>query len=262
MKFGCCISLEQAYIAETIGFDYLELPVRNLMPEAKERNFNPVLLKISSLKIVPEVFNLFIPPDLKIVGDTVDEIRLDYYIKNALRRASVIGGKIIVFGSGGARQVPENFSREIAWDQLKLFLKKVRQIARHYGIIIAVEPLNSQECNILNSVEEAWKLVKEVGEPEIKLMIDLYHLQQGGETFSRTEYLKSDLVHVHVADSDRRYPGSGSYDYNSFFRDLKTLSYEQRISVECHWDNLEQEAPRALTFLKKKWYGVEQAGEK
>jgi len=255
MKFGCSISLEQAFIAETTGFDYLELPVRNLMPESKEKDFNSVFQKISSLKITPEVLNLFIPSDLKIVGNDVDEIRLAHYIENTMCRASAVGGKIIVFGSGGARRVPENFSRQVAWNQLKLFLNKVGQIACHYGIIIAVEPLNSHECNILNSVKEVLELIEEVGRPEIKLMIDLYHLQQEGENLSPTPYLKDNLVHVHVADSGRSYPGSGSYDYDSFFQFLKTLPYEQRISVECHWNNLEQEASRTLIFLKKKWYG-------
>ncbi len=51
-----------------------------------------------------------------------------------------MGIGIIVFGSGGARRIPEGFDRQRAHGQLVAFCRMVGPIAREHGVIIAVEP--------------------------------------------------------------------------------------------------------------------------
>ncbi len=61
------------------------------------------------------------------------------------------------------------------------------------------------------------------------------------------------LRHVHVADGGRRAPGGGGYDYAGFMAVLHEIGYDQRISAECGWDNLAEQTPAALDFMRRSW---------
>ena len=61
------------------------------------------------------------------------------------------------------------------------------------------------------------------------------------------------IHHVHVADTERKAPGTGEFDFDGFFGALKEAGYDGRISIECRWDDFDTEAPKALEFLKAKW---------
>lgn len=43
------------------------------------------------------------------------------------------------------------------------------------GIHIAIEPLNRQESNMIQNLEEGKKLMTEAGGPSIRLLADYYH---------------------------------------------------------------------------------------
>lgn len=109
MKFGCCTGVENISILEEAGYDYVELPVVSLNPEGSEREFQKLKEKILSHEIKPEVFNRFLPLDLKIVGQDANPSRIAHYVDIALRRTKELGGKIVVFGSGDSRKIPDDF---------------------------------------------------------------------------------------------------------------------------------------------------------
>ena len=44
---------------------------------------------------------------------------------------------------------------------------------------------------------------------------------------------KDKIVHVHVADNDRWYPGHGHIDFESFGKTLKEIAYPWAVAVEC-----------------------------
>ncbi|MDR5882809.1 TIM barrel protein [Caballeronia sp. LZ032] len=41
------------------------------------------------------------------------------------------------------------------------------------------------------------------------------------------------LAHIHLADTGRLNPGTGSYDYPTFFGHLKAAGYDGLLSSEC-----------------------------
>ena len=60
------------------------------------------------------------------------------------------------------------------------------------------------------------------------------------------------LAHVHLADTGRYYPGSGSYPLQRLFAILKDIGYHGMASVECRWgDDFTGESAKALEFLRK-----------
>jgi len=54
-----------------------------------------------------------------------------------------------------------------------------------------------------------------------------------------------------LADSERLYPGSGSYPIKELIALLKATGYDDRLSIECSWREFEPECRKALEFLRR-----------
>ncbi|HXF64679.1 MAG TPA: sugar phosphate isomerase/epimerase family protein [Caldilineaceae bacterium] len=257
IRLGCCCPVDQAEIARSAGFDYLECTVVSLLPEEGESAFAPVRARYREAPLPVEAFNVFLPRDLKVVGPAVDWLRVERYVAVALARVAEIGARVVVFGSGGARQTPDGFGREAAEEQLIRFLSLVADHAEAHEITIAIEPLNRQESNMLNSVPEAAALAERVDRPSVRVLADFYHMQVEGEPLDHIRAHGDRLAHIHVADSGRLAPGRGDYPYAAFAAELAAIGYGARgwsgVSVECRWQDFEREAPEAVAFLRGIW---------
>ena len=75
-------------------------------------------------------------------------------------------------------------------------------MAGRYGIIIAVEPLNRAETNIINSVEEGLKFVRDVDHANIKITADFYHMRRENEPMDVLIQAGKDIAHLHIANSN------------------------------------------------------------
>jgi len=250
MRFGCCVGLDKAEIIQEAGYDYVELPVSTVKAELPDSEFEPILEQVRGLSIVPEAWNCLLPGDMKVTGPEVDKYRVERYLRTAFERIEELGGQIVVFGSGGARNVPEDFPRDEAWNQLVEFVSLAGQIAGTHGITIAIEPLNTKESNIINSVAEALELARAADHPFVRVLADLYHMQEENEPLEHIVDAGAYLVHTHTADTGRFYPGSGSYPNREFLERLYAVDYNGRMSVECRWNDFEAECKKALEFLR------------
>ena len=233
------------------GCDFFEFGVGMLCPESPKSLFEGFKEMLSNYSLRAECFNSFIPADLKVTGPDVDKARLDNYLANTTERAAELSGEIIVFGSGGARGVPEGFSRKRAHDQILEFLEAAANYAREHRLVIAIEPLNRSETNMINSIAEAVQFADELMQPEVQVLVDFYHQMLEGEAFDEIVRAGERIVHVHVADTDRLYPGSGKYDYQRFAKSLADAGYNKRVSVECNFRDFDKEAPPSIQFLRE-----------
>ena len=121
MQFGCCASIDKAAAVHAAGFDYIEAAVKALLPDENDDAFAPILAQHQASPVPVQAFNLFLPGDLKIVGDSIDETRLKQYVKRAAARVRQIGATTAVVGSGGSRRIPDDFPREKAIEQIVHF---------------------------------------------------------------------------------------------------------------------------------------------
>jgi len=61
--------------------------------------------------------------------------------------------------------------------RLRPFLNAPARSRLAKDIVIGIEPLRKQESNIINSGAEALRLVHEVAHPNVKMIIDYYHMR-------------------------------------------------------------------------------------
>ncbi|WHY71865.1 sugar phosphate isomerase/epimerase family protein [Fictibacillus enclensis] len=253
MKLGCCTTIENAAIAKEAGFDFLECTVVSLVPE-NDDDFPAILERYQDSGLRVEACNIFLPGSLKITGEHVNISAVERYVEKALLRVKQIGADTVVFGSGGARSLPDGFSREKGEEQIVQFLERVANYSDALGITIVIEPLNQKESNIINSVPEAVRIAKKVNRPSIQVLADFYHMDEENEPLEHLASEKDYIRHIHVADTGRRAPGTGTYPYGRFVSCLSEAGYNGRISIECQWQDFEAEAGAARQFLSSVLY--------
>lgn len=262
MRIGCCTNMiaEDAagigtnafdLLAQS-GYDYLELPLAQIMA-LSEAEFDELLQKIKSSGLPCETCNNFFPAHIRITGPSVKPEAIRTYVKSALIRAKKLGAKRIVFGSSGAKNVPEGFSMEEAWQQIVQCLQIVDEELAGSDILIVIEPLNKLESNIVCLAKEGLTLAKEVACPHIRLLIDYYHLQMEQEPLSIVGKTGQFLQHIHIANpTGRVYPATNDgVDYIPFFKALKNNGYNQRVSVEAYSQDIARDIPLALAAMRQ-----------
>jgi len=236
------------------GCDYVEENVTGFLQGTAEQWETP------ATGVLPvEAGNAMVPPQLKIVGDAVDWAGLKTYMKRVMERAQAVGMKTVVFGSGGARRVPEGFSREKAKQQILDFSRMIAELAEPHGVTIALEHLQQTECNIITSVAESTQYVQEVGHGHFRMLVDSYHLWQEKESLDSVKAALPWICHVHLADvGSRCAPGQGPVQstamYRDLFRVLKDGGYDGRVSVEGNWKpGLEVDAEKVARWIREVW---------
>jgi sugar phosphate isomerase/epimerase len=253
MIIGVCGSPDVAAPAAAAGFDYFEWSVQAfLQPRAEAARFEAALAAVKAAPLSCPVCNGFLPGDLKVTGPAVDVAALDDYTATACARAAAAGVDTIVFGSGGARQVPDGFDRVEAERQILAFLKRLGPVARRHGVVIVIEPLRTAECNILNTVAECARLTRLVDDANIRLLVDGYHWACNGEAESDIVAAAPLFRHMHIATkANRRTPGAEPCEaLPRFLQTVRQIGYTGRLSFEGRIDDPATELPVTAARLR------------
>jgi D-psicose/D-tagatose/L-ribulose 3-epimerase len=252
VKVGYCTGLRNLEAAKAAGFDYVELSATEIAT-LSDADFDAAAAKIKQLGIATPAANLFLPATLKVTGPQTDPEAQMAHVRKAFTRLSKLGTEIVVFGSGGARRVPDGFSKEDAFKQLVDFGRRAAKEARANGITITIEPLRKQETNIINSAGEGLELVNAIADPNFQLMIDFYHLASEQEDPAIVLRAKDHIRHLHMANpTGRVFPQKWEeFDYAPFFANLRAIGYDKRISVEGSTTDLAAQGPAAVALLRR-----------
>jgi D-psicose/D-tagatose/L-ribulose 3-epimerase len=250
---GYCVGLKGLETAKAAGFDYVELGVTEIAA-LSDADFDAALEQVKKVGIPTPNANLFLPGTFRLTGpDAASPDEQMAYVRKAFPRLNRLGVRILCFGSGGARRVPEGFPKEEALAQLVAFGKRIAPEARANGITIVIEPLRRQETNIINTTAEGLALVKAVNDPNFELLIDFFHLASEKEDPAIILEARDHIRHLHVANPQGRvFPQQWEeYDYAPFFANLRRIGYAGRISVEASSKDVPTEAPRAIEMLRR-----------
>src|SRR5665811_1519221 len=251
-RIGISTSITNSAILAAAGFSFVEENVRGfLVPAEPDPVFESKLVLLKESKLPVETCNSFLPGNLKCVGPAPSHEEILIFGETTFRRAQIAGVKTIVFGSGGARAIPEGFSRDEAKKQFISLCSKLAPIAKKYDVVISLEPLNTKECNFVNSVAEGGEIVEAVNHENFRLLADIYHMLMENESPSNITKYGHLLYHTHIAEkTGRTAPGVNNEDFKPYFKALKEAKYEGRMSIECTWKNLEEQAANALSVMR------------
>ncbi len=251
MKLGICCNPEMLP-DDVVGLDYVEGTVRDVLcPEKTERAFRERRERWETLPVPIAAVNCLFPKDIPTAGPEIDVAQIDAWFRLVCARAAEAGIGIIVYGSGGSRGVPEGFDPVEASEQVLGSLRRFGPLCAEHGVTLALEPLNSGECNTVTSVDEGARLVRAAGHPNIRLLADTYHMTTDGEGPGSIERAGELIVHAHAAEKDGRGPiGNKGEDHRPYFAALKKVGYDGGVSIEAKWRDLGEQLAPALDALR------------
>lgn len=238
-----------------LGFDYVE-PALSKLAALPDAEIDAVRARVAASGLTAEAMNWFLPPDLPVTGPAVDDARIEAYLERALPLAASFGTRVIVFGSPKSRTIPDGFARDRAWQQLVAFLRRCAGVIdrHHFDLAICIEALRRPETNVVNSVREAMQLARDVDRPQVRLVVDFYHLAFENEDPAVVREAAPWIAHLQIADPrERGYPRSedGEPRYAQFFEALRDVGYRGRISIEAIASDFDGDAAAGRSFLRR-----------
>ncbi|MDR3193997.1 MAG: sugar phosphate isomerase/epimerase [Tannerella sp.] len=252
-RIGICTSIAHDAILKSAGCSYLEIGIREFfVPEQPDSAFVSNRKEALACVLPLSTGNLFFPGDMRLTGPEVDLEATLRYVEAAMRRAQQTGTEIFVLGSGGSRRVPDGFDRAEAVAQFTELCRRIALLGGKYGVVVVIEPLRMEETNFIHTVREALEIVRAVHHPNLQALADFYHMACMGEDAQALVEAGAALHHCHIAEKDgRAAPGVHGDDFTPYFRALKQINYPGRLSIECSWTDMDEQAATAVAEVKR-----------
>lgn len=137
---------------------------------------------------------------------------------------------------GLMRGIGTEAAREQNLIDLSEAMKPIISYADQKGVTLCLEAINRYETSLLNSAEAALDfIVNRLCNPEcVGILWDLFHANIEDVSFKQSlEMMGKKLQHVHIADSNRMFPGYGHTDFAAILKDVKDSGFEEYCSFEC-----------------------------
>ncbi|MEV4737391.1 MULTISPECIES: sugar phosphate isomerase/epimerase family protein [unclassified Microbacterium] len=112
-------------------------------------------------------------------------------------------------------------------------IARVAEHAADRGVEVALEVVNRYETNVLNTARQAIDYLAAVDRPNLGIHLDTYHMNiEESDMFAPVLDAAPSLRYVHIGESHRGYLGTGTVDFDTFFKALGRIGYEGPIVFE------------------------------
>ncbi|WP_256840552.1 sugar phosphate isomerase/epimerase family protein [Ornithinimicrobium faecis] len=190
-------------------------------------------------------------------------------LQDSLAVTDQLGAKILTGALYSALGKYSQRLTETGRDNVVKVLRSLAQEAAGRGISLGLEICNRYETNVVNTAREALRLADDIGEDNVFIHLDTYHMNIEESNFIQPVLDVGDrLGYVHIGENHRGYLGAGSIDFSSFFQALARVEYSGPITFESFssaivsetlsndlavwrnmWDDGHDLAKRARTFI-------------
>jgi D-psicose/D-tagatose/L-ribulose 3-epimerase len=171
----------------------------------------------------------FTTPDVQLRSKTVD------YLNELIDFCGDIEGEVMVFGSPPQRATTGGLSVAEATKYFAEGLAKVADHAKERGIKILIEPLPSNQTDVVNTLEEAVSVVNKINHPAISSMFDFHNtLDETMQMTGLVEKYYEHIEHAHVQNMDGTVIMHDDIpeEFIPVFEKLVELNYKKWVSVE------------------------------
>ncbi len=133
---------------------------------------------------------------------------------------------------GKARMVSPD-QRKKEWNLAVKNLRIVCEMAAAKGQLIALEPLNRFESDLVNTAEDVLRMVHDINHPAARVILDGFHMNIEERNVEEAIKIVGDkLIHVQVSENYRGTPGTGQTNWEAYRRGLEAIDYKGIVSIE------------------------------
>ena len=251
--------------AAGLGLDTLEIPLMELdavdPPAIRERADRAGIGLLTSV-VCPE------DADPSSEDDGVRERGLDF-LKRCIDATADMGADVftgVTYSALGRR-----LERRPAREDMSRAAEVMRAAARYAAgreVRLGIEPVNRYESFLVNTAAQALELMELIGEPNVGIHLDAYHMNIEENEFRAPVVLVAEhLLHFHLSESHRGIPGRGTVDWEAIMSALGEAGYAGHVGLEsfaevsdamrgatCIWRDLapssDELVSEGLAFLK------------
>lgn len=252
--------------AKKMGFDTLEMPPFDYdkFPAKRVRSMARDLgLDINIAYGMPPEYNI-ISSDKGIRRNGID------FTKKLVDLSNEAGAKLfagVIYCTWGYTTGKMRSEDEWKWG-----VESFREVADHArkssDLLLGIEALNRAESHFINTAADAVRFVKDIGVPNVKVLLDTYHMiREENNITDAVLQAGPHLGYVHTNENHRGIPGTGLVPWGEFFKALRQINYNGCLTIESFdptdeqlsrmgsiWrrlaDSPEQLATEGLAFLK------------
>lgn len=232
----------QCALAASLGYAGLEIAPFTLSDEphrlppatiaAARRAASDAGIAISGLHWL-----LLKPDGLSITSaDTMVREKTIDVMRRLVDLCAELGGTYVVHGSPGQRRVSDAADVGAARSRGVEAFALAGAHARQRNVTYCIEPLAPPAADFVTSVAEAADIVRAVGNPALRTMIDASAASNAEaealDALAATWLPTGMIAHIHVNDRNRRGPGQGDTQFAPLFRVLHAQRYAGWIGFE------------------------------
>jgi D-psicose/D-tagatose/L-ribulose 3-epimerase len=259
--------------AQQLGFDMIEIPLMEMElvdPDAIRRRLDEVGLGVCTSTACSEANDI-------TADSEVGRRQGVEYLKRCIKATAEMGATVFtgVTYSALGRKIARMPDKSY-WERAARGLKEATRYAQDLGVTVGIEPVNRYETFLINTCDQALKLRGMIGEPNVALHLDSYHMNiEENSFYEPTKKAAPYLCHYHLSESHRGTPGTGVVDWEGIYRALAEAGYAGSVGLEsfvevspamtgatCIWrrvaessDQLLRDGLAYLRGIEKKHYG-------
>lgn len=147
-----------------------------------------------------------------------------------------LGGRYLVHGSAQQRRLEAGESRADAMARAQACFAAVAERAEKAGVVYCIEPLALEQTPLINTLEEAARMVEAIGSRAVRSMLDCSaaaRMETAPLAALVDRWLPQGMIaHVQVNDRNRRGPGQGEQRFAPLFAALRRHGYAGDIAVQ------------------------------
>lgn len=218
-------------IAAELGYDAVEL----FPPEPNALNPEQVRAELATHRLAVSAVGSgagWVRHKLSLThSDPHHRARAKAFVREMIDFAGEFGAPLIIGSMQG--RWGEGVSREEALAHLAVALNELGEYARGRGTFVLYEPLNRYETNLLNTLADAAKFVRELTTTHVKILADLFHMNIEEVNLADAIRASGSLIgHIHFADSNRRPAGLGHMDFRPIVAAVRDIGYDGYFAAE------------------------------
>ena len=216
----------------TMGFDLIEVAIED--PELIDRESLKKALEGKGLGVV--TCGAFGPGrNISSLAAGERDAAKDY-LAWMIDAAQYLGSEVVtgpMYSAVGKDRLEDPGDREKEWQFAVDGLREMCGVAAEKGIKLAFEPLNRFETDLINVVDQGWKLIDEVGAPNLGFHLDTFHMHlEEKDSAAAIRKAGNRLFHFHACENDRGVPGTGQVDWKGVFQALDEIEYKGAVVIE------------------------------
>ncbi|MBN7794291.1 sugar phosphate isomerase/epimerase family protein [Microbacterium esteraromaticum] len=141
-------------------------------------------------------------------------------------------------------------------------IARVVDHAASRGVQVSLEVVNRYETNVLNTARQAVEYVGQVGRPGLGIHLDTYHMNIEESDMTAPVLDAAELLrYVHIGESHRGYLGTGTVDFDAFFKALGRIGYDGPIVFESFSSAVvAEDLSRMLGIWRNLWTDSDELG--